>query len=402
MSATDKRHNVKLETLTPVHIGSGLFLQNNIEFVKHNNYIYIIDPRKLIDIIGIEKLDYWVSAINRGDDIKSLISKIGKNSTPDTYSKRYIATRFNRNLDNQTTLKECMHDGRGIAYIPGSSIKGAIRTAVFADIATDNEELENLIDLSKKTPCEKVEKRVFGKEPKSNVFRFLQIGDAYFNERCEVALNEVNLNVRESHTKLLDESKKQLVEAIEKGSETTFTIKLLSEYNKFAFEKSKAKDRLIEQENKKTHLKAIPENMQSLELLFETININSKVLIESEINIWEQEKQDHNDDSTAQNYIDNLKDILQIINKCGKRECVLRVGQASGWRFMTGAWVEINEELFNKVITKARPNAHNYTQYDFPKSRRIGDEYTVSNEENEDDFEKRNDIFGFVKLTLQE
>jgi CRISPR type III-A-associated RAMP protein Csm5 len=35
----------------------------------------------------------------------------------------------------QITLKECIHSGLGVPYIPGSSIKGAIRTAIVATLA---------------------------------------------------------------------------------------------------------------------------------------------------------------------------------------------------------------------------------------------------------------------------
>ncbi|MBR5335652.1 MAG: hypothetical protein IKV23_05200, partial [Bacteroidaceae bacterium] len=60
MSISDKRHTIKLETLTPIHIGSGTFLQNNVEFVRSDQTLYIIDPQKLLTIIGTEKLDDWV------------------------------------------------------------------------------------------------------------------------------------------------------------------------------------------------------------------------------------------------------------------------------------------------------------------------------------------------------
>ena len=48
---------VKIETLTPVHIGSGNFLRNNSDFVQHNDgedsYIYVIDPKKILNLIVI-------------------------------------------------------------------------------------------------------------------------------------------------------------------------------------------------------------------------------------------------------------------------------------------------------------------------------------------------------------
>ena len=383
MSISDKRHTIKLETLTPVHIGSGAFLQNNVEFVKDNKDIYIIDPKKILEIIGIDKLDYWVGAIDRGDDITQVISRLGKKSTPDKYAKRSLKLYDNVDLEARTTLKECMHNGRGIAYIPGSSIKGAIRTAIFADIAYGDEELGNMIKFDKGPySCSLVEGKLFGESANNNVFRFIHIGDAYFSTGCEIALNEVNLNIRESHTKLLDKDKKQLIEAIGKGCEAEFSIKIQSEYNAFAHSKT-AK----ENESKKI-IKELPENCLSIEKLFETINSNTQKLVSDEIEIWKDIMLQYDNDTTAQAYILSLNEILNVVNNCDKKQCVLRVGHASGWRFMTGAWVEPIEEIFEKVISISRANAKNYEQYDFPKTRRIG--------------EGSNNILGFVKLTIAE
>lgn len=392
MNITDKRHIVKIETLTPVHIGSGIFLQNNAEFIRNGSDIYIMDHGKLLDIIGEERVDYWVAAIERGDDVQKMIERIGKNAQPSQYAKRCITARNLREVKPQATLKECIHDGRGIAYIPGSSIKGAIRTAILADLAFDKKEYGdkiNFSDRSNKFVGTPVERFLFGKSPNSSVFRFLQVGDAYFTTGCEVAINEVNLNIRETHRSLLDEGKSQLVEAIGRGHEAEFTIKIASEYNAFAFNEAEKKDRIIADEKKKTALKILPDNMCSVEKLFETINNSTKNLIKEEIGIWEKTGRLYDDDETAENYVNAMRKILQAAEGCKSNECVLRVGQASGWRFTTGAWIEsMDDDVYYKTVSKARFNAEEYKQYDFPKTRRITDNNEYP-------------ILGFIKLTFK-
>lgn len=390
MSATDKRHNVKLETLTPVHIGSGNLLQNNVEFVEDNigedgSDIYIIDPAKVINLIGVENIDTWVSTIERGENIKNMISRLGKRANPKSYSKRVI-TNFSK-LNNKTTLKECIHDGRGIAYIPGSSIKGAIRTAVLASLAMgQREELGSLINLKNaKTAGSEVEKRLFGQTPFENIFRFLHIGDAFFKKGCEMSQKTININITERND-LIDKKKSQLVEAIATDSISHFTIKFATEYHSLC----------------RNNVSTMPKSINTIGKLFCTINDHTLRLVDSEIRYWEEESKHY---IGAENYIDELYYIKSIIEECkSNSECVLRIGYGSGWRFITGAWTEELPYFKESIVALSRPGnmKRNYAQYDFPKSRRIGDEYTVSNEENEDDFEKRNDIFGFVKLTLQE
>ena len=61
----------------------------------------------------------------------------------------------------------------------------------------------------------------------------------------------------------------------------------------------------------------------------------------------------------------------------------MRVGYGSGWRFMTGGYVD-NEGLVKKIAHKIRTKRErtednryvyvdHYQQYDFPKTRRIAD-----------------------------
>ena len=127
---------VKVTTIRSVHIGNGIFLQNNSDFVIDNDNIFIINPKKVLDIIGVERLDAWVSAIESRENIKDFLSRIGNRNNPESYSSRKIINYSSIKKDK--TLKECIHDGRGYPYIPGSSIKGAIRTALLASIVNKN------------------------------------------------------------------------------------------------------------------------------------------------------------------------------------------------------------------------------------------------------------------------
>lgn len=69
------------------------------------------------------------------------------------------------------------------------------------------------------------------------------------------------------------------------------------------------------------------------------------------------------------------------------KECVLRIGHGSGWRFITGAWSEKLNSFNPVVISAARPNNFRYNEYNFPKTRRVDEEC---------------ELLGFVKLTNNE
>lgn len=369
---------VKIEILTPVHIGSGAFLQNNMDFIPAeddagDSWLYVIDDQKILNLIGIQNLDAWVNSIERGVNLQSLMQRYAPKSQPEDYSKRQIWT-YAHPKDNET-LKECMHDGQGIAYIPGSSIKGAIRTAVVAVDAlqaySDIRSMEKDI-LTGKYSSKKVEQRLFASptdkslDPQKDVFRFLRIGDAFFPD-SEVDLRMINLNIRESKG-IKDESKSQLIEAIDANNESTFTLNM------------KTTDlQVFSRENHNE----IPDGMQSLKDLFLLINRHTLSLLESEIAMW---KDYEDEDTVAGKFLDDLKMLSEEARKCTPDSCILRIGYGAGWRFITGAWTEeTTDTCFNTIIEKARPKNDNYTQYNFPKTRRIT---------------TKGNILGFVKLTL--
>lgn len=379
---------VRIETLTPVHIGSGNMLYKGMDYVVEDGKLYIIDHRKVLDIIGAQRVDAWVNSIERNEDIAGFIARQGMNvSPPAEYAKRTMKC-----YSNGSTVKECIHDGRGLPYIPGSSLKGAIRTAV---LATEIEGIENnyIEYLQKKKEdvdnrrCKKdkvsngIEEKLFSKlapegrkgvsAPNTSYMRFLQIGDAYFNEECETVLNAINLNIRERDS-LIDKSKPQAIETINSGEEAELEIRLKKDVIK---------------NDREGLVHKLPECMSSLEELFVTINNHTKKLLEKELEYWSGVSKEL---SGADSYIEFIVDLIAETKdvKDGK-ECILRVGYASGWRFTTGAWTEALESFYDTVVPISRTNDKAYSKYDFPKSRRV---YEIE--------DGGVDVLGFVKLTL--
>lgn len=351
---------VKIETLTPVHIGSGETLQHGNDFVKRkdddgDNILGIIDPRKVMQLIGEENIDKWVAAIEKKESTDKIVKIYAPKAKVEDYSKRIILDLAT--AKDTDTLKEHIHAGDGSPYIPGSSIKGAIRTAVLASLASGVENLENKIrDRGGRISAKTIESELLGENPNKDVFRFLQVGDAYFRDKYEISVRMVNINERTSAS-FWDTSKAQLIEAIDREDKATFQIKLNNAHYALA-------------ENK---VHRLPDCMKSLSSLFETINKHTQSLIEEEIEYW-QERVDKDKGSSVEKYIAAMKDVLEEANACevGK-SCVLRIGHGSGWRFITGAWTERIVNFNSGVVPAARPNNGRYAAYDFPKTRRVSD-----------------------------
>ena len=367
--------NIKIETLTAVHIGSGETLQYGNDFVygkssEDNTDVFgIIDTRKVMQLIGEDNIDKWVTAIERKETTDKIVKVYAPKAKIEDYSKRTIlAWVAPRETD---TLKEHIHNGLGKPYIPGSSIKGGIRTAILSSIAdtSDGDMLKSKITNGKNRVSAKgVETHFFGKDPNSDIFRFLQVGDAYFGNEYEIAIRMVNINEREKQS-FWDESKPQLIEAICPGDKTSFQLKL--------------NINLYECARKSVH--PLPECMRSVPNIFKTINKHTESLINTEIEYWKERAAD-DDSGQVDVYLEKLDEIKVAIEQCENgKSCVLRIGHGSGWRFITGAWSENLDDFYSTVVPASRPGNYNYTNYDFPKTRRVDDEC---------------ELLGFVKLTV--
>lgn len=368
---------IKIEVLSPVHIGSGNILQNNTDFVTTDNgvdyFIRVVDDRKVLELIGIEHMNDWLLSIERKENTKEFIKRFAPNSKVADYSKRRL-TDYSQGINPNDTLKEHIHNGMGLPYIPGSSIKGSIRTAILASLSAKINNKESIIKTGKTDyfgnlllTASKIEKELFGKDPNSDIFRFIHVGDAYFEKDSEIALRVVNINIRKGDD-LHDNSKPQLIEAINNGVSSTFEMKIAKDY--YDWVKNKFRD-----------MGNFPIQISSLSNLFMLINAHTEKLVVSELEYWKEINK-----TGAEEYIDNIEGILNSIRSCEKgRECVLRIGHASGWRFITGAWTEELTNFKEVVIPASRPRNNNYIEYDFPKSRRIDED---------------SDVLGFVKLSL--
>lgn len=383
MSAvTSEIKEIKLHTLSFIHIGNGEMLQKWLDFAEkkdpkgNGSDVFILDYDKLGDKIQKDgkSLAEWIKALE-GNDSEFLKLFLSPYVSKDT-SLRVVEAYDKVGM----TLKECLHDGRGYPYIPGSSIKGAIRTAVYSYLVDPNmlDKIEKTFNTSSGNifrAQKEVQKLVndwqdaaFGKIS-DDIFKYLQIGDAFFQKGSEIIIDQVNLN-RKRNGFAIDESKRQTVEAIEFEKSSKFRVKLIKEFskNKTTVSTSREFRQKID--------------FEGLSFLFSIINQHTLQLLKKEIEFFNAEEGD------VEDYLSNLEEILISVNNCvpGK-ECVLRIGQASGWKFITGAWTErLDEDVFYDLIVPMCRDQKKYGDFVFPKSRRVGDQ---------------SDLFGFVKLSME-
>lgn len=365
---------MKLETLTSLHIGSGGMLQKDSDFVfgkdaKEQSVVYVINPRKVLALIGEENVDAWTVAIENGRSTEDIVKQYAPKATITDYSLHTIDMKMSRPAQQ---IKEFIRDGFDRPYIPGSSIKGAIRTAVLSSIAqamNETDFFENVKNKGYITP-NTLEAKVFGKNPSNDVFRYVRVSDAFVTGCRTAVCNMVNINERKEKS-FWDTSKQMATEVLLSGAEVDFSLVLK------------------QPERRPKDMPAAPKALCSIDALLDVINNHTETLLTKEINIFESKDVDTLSEKKVNSYIEQLKDLLNIVNACkGTRSAIMRMGHGSGWRFMTGAWLRrLPDNNFEKVVNKARlNNIEKYSKYDFPKSRRLEEEEC--------------EPLGFVKLTL--
>jgi|YNPMSStandDraft_1061717.scaffolds.fasta_scaffold28743_2 CRISPR-associated protein Csm5 len=120
----------RLEILSPTHIGSG---QEHGAFdgVFQNGRWYLIDLRKVLERSKEDPTNLANAMMQQGFNWASWLQK--RNISPAEVAAHSVACAQN---PGATKIRACIRDPFGRPYIPGSTLKGAIRTAVLESLLT--------------------------------------------------------------------------------------------------------------------------------------------------------------------------------------------------------------------------------------------------------------------------
>lgn len=172
----------QMEILTPVHIGSGVKLTQGIDFWTDNNRTYIVEQEKLMEYLS--KLIEDNPNIEP-DEIKDF-SGTDRNKRYAILKKVGASKTYNFTCST-SEISEFERDGNGKPYLPGSSIKGAIRTALYSrfynqlPLVVKDSQLNNL-GRKPQWAADNLSKKLMGEDSNHDFMRSLVVGDAFFKE----------------------------------------------------------------------------------------------------------------------------------------------------------------------------------------------------------------------------
>ena len=370
MNWTPSRHRIALEVITPTHIGSGKALHGNAEYIWFGNerVCAIIDDAKILQILGPDRIDLWINAVEKPERISliEVLKRFKSDITSDSIAQRVLSHEGTLFPRADHPLREFIRTGTNHNYIPGSSIKGAIRTALFSvnmkqEKSVDEAEI-NANHNNNRRPrytAAKLEKRTFGSNPNEDLLRFLRVADFSFpNHPTQSAFaqtfNMTRLGRRDDGSDDLYEIKdsvKQLLEYLPVGSRTTGSISISANQRKQFLKKNSSSHSMVFD---------LPE-------LFERVNRHTAAQLRSEIDNYKYADLP----DSANLFVDHLKDLLDQLEQLSSDSCLLRLGFATGLRNMTGGWwtETLSNEPYDNLSDQVRPLGYN--NFPLPKSRRF-------------------------------
>ncbi len=137
-----KKYNVVLETIGPVFIGSGKEI-NKKEYILRRNEIWVMDIPRLYGFMKQRGLLNKFEKFFLDEYKKDLVFFLKENNIRteevlDCVKYREMQSETSLERGTRTTVLEFVKDPYGLPYIPGSSVKGMLRTILLAGEIIDN------------------------------------------------------------------------------------------------------------------------------------------------------------------------------------------------------------------------------------------------------------------------
>ena len=350
-------HTVKLglEIITPTQSGSGAELFKELDYIERNQMAFIVDQQASFQAIasGNLALDAQLLA---GNHLSDLVNAAGQDfgyRLPWLGSAAKVPEKF----------REQLKDAMNRPYLPGSAIKGAIRTALVAEWLRSANKAN--IDLSQRFPKRNKDGKapnpksaakyllegLTGKDAKEDIFRSFKVKDTLF-ANSDLRLADIRW-LNESHWRSMSQRRNFerwqqadgiYAEVLQPGALSLLVLQwdgfLLSNVKKW--------------QQTDTVSSIAPKDFEDLR---KRLNQHAEYRLQREIQFYKEQGKPAPEQECQR--------ILNML-KADERSAYLQMSWGSGWRGMTGDWasdeqVKTFRELFNLGRT-GKP---------FPKTRRL-------------------------------
>lgn len=338
-------YDLLVRTLTPLHIGDGNLLRRDFDFAVYENRTYRLNEDAILEA----KESQWQTARGTYPLPGRMLNEATDFRNRDFF--RYTLRNAPRSEKTDAELRAFIKDSQDRPYLPGSSLKGAFRTAL---AWTGWKEVRPQLDRqaigrSKSWAAQPLERQLFGRDPNHDLLRALQVSDCVGLQQPGEGLLVVNA---------------QVVTKKSAGS----PIELEALQGDIAFRGTLKIDKTLFAPMAERELK-FGNRQHWLTELMARAQAHSQARIEPLAEWFERAE---GGEAIASFYRDLLK------AKVGANSAVMQIGWGAGWDGKTlGAHLQSDPQLFEQIVYdfrmhKANKGAPPRKPSDpFPRSKRV-------------------------------
>jgi hypothetical protein len=367
MEETKLKIPVSVEIITPVHIGSGDKLREGQDYILNNKKLSVVSVDKVLAHYGKDRtiLLKIEEALMNGQSIFSFL--------PGFDIDDFKIYEINNSSFAGGHIFSFIKDSFLKPYIPGSSIKGAIRTVILQHLLRENPDTISKLfgnDRNGKPAFKNPEDVIFGKDALYDPMKAFVACDFYFSLADLAIFNAKLFDIRQedsygwkkmgrngSISNDISEATPISFEALRQGGKSSGILAIdqffLENYYKSAKNKDLEKHRI--------------ERVKDIFLNFfdefkKITDEYSKRELQGEIDFLKS----HNKDGELSTLIKNHSSLLNYILN-DKDSIYLRIAWGIGWKGMTGDYLD-DKSL--EALRKVKRLGRDYSKI-FPKTRRF-------------------------------
>ncbi len=332
-------YDVQASLLTPLHIGSGRELLNEYDFAIHQGRTWRLNEDALLaaqdlnDPALVERL----ARIPPGQLLERADFR------PESDFFRYVIRGTPRSEAEGAQLKEQIKDAYDQPYLPGTSLKGALRTALVCSLWAKRGLKPDARQLNRnpKFAGQKYERELLGRDPNHDLLRALHVADSVPVDADALML--VNARVIHQGGKLAAPIE---LEALKPDTVFRLTLKV----DHALFSEWAGRERLRGQ--------------AALEQLATLVQQHTAARLKEEVAWFEKV-------DTARPVTDFLRQLHKM--QLPSHMCLLQLGWGTGWLDKTfGSHLQADARFFDGVARDYRLTRGKRQSGDpFPKSRRV-------------------------------
>lgn len=226
-----RTYQASLELLSPLHIGTGESLLEDLDWLQEGQWVYVADQNRILETV----LDRALAA---GQDQAEVVGAITGMKLADLRQAGWLtwddfredSPLFRYRLRGEPAMNqiaEAIKDVYGRPYVPGSSLKGALRTILARAGALVLKADLGRPDRSRSWAAQPLEREIFGRDPNHDLLRALQVSDSGPADPTQIEMVRVHVFPTAQATRYGRGQGLDLdVEALRRGTTLAATIKI--------------------------------------------------------------------------------------------------------------------------------------------------------------------------------